>query len=187
MGLRHDAKYALRILRRTPALTWPAIFSLALGIAVNTTMFSVVNAVLLKPLGRSGDGELVRIGRSVKGDQSFRSATLEEFAFLRGHASSVSSLTGEQIEPVILNGPEGARVASGELVTADYFSVLRVPLQLGRDFASADTRAGEANHVAILSDRFWRRQFDADPGVIGRTVSLDGVEFTIIGISTRGF
>ena len=187
MGLSHDVRYAVRILRRTPALTWPAVASLALGIAVNTTMFSVVNAVLLKPLGRSGEGELVRIGRSLKGDRSFRSSMLGEFSYLREHATSLSGLTGHQIEPVTINGPDSVQVASSELVTASYFSVLRVPLQLGRDFGPADDHVSGGARVAILSHRFWRRQFGADPGVIGRTISLDGAEFSIIGVSTPGF
>jgi putative ABC transport system permease protein len=187
VGLSHDARHAVRILRRTPALTWPAVASLALGIAVNTTMFSVVNAVLLKPLGRSGDGELVRIGRSLKGDQSFRSSTLEEFRYLRDQATSLSGLTGHQIEPVSISGPDRVQVASSELVTAGYFSVLRVPLQLGRDFGPADDQGSGGARVVILSHRFWHRHFGADPNIVGRSISLNGGEFSVIGVSGRGF
>ncbi|HEX7779430.1 MAG TPA: ABC transporter permease, partial [Vicinamibacterales bacterium] len=187
MGRLSDLTYALRILRRTPALTWPAVASLALGIAVNTTMFSVVNAVLLKPLGRSGDGELVRIGRSVRGDQSFRSSTYGEFTFLREQATSLSGLLGWQIEPMSIDRPDGAYLASGELVTAGYFSVLGVPLQLGRDFGPNDDRAGGGARVAILSHRFWRRQFGGDLGIVGRPISLNNQEFEIVGVAGPGF
>jgi predicted permease len=187
MPLGQDVRYAVRVLRRTPALTWPAIASLALGIAVNTTMFSVVNAVLLKPLGRSGDGELVRIGRSLRGDRSFRSSTYDEFLYLREHASAISDVTGHQIEPVSVDGPDGARAASSETVTFSYFSVLRVPLEIGRDFDPNDDRLGAGARVVILSHRFWQRQFNADRRVLGRTISLNGSDFSIIGVAARGF
>ena len=187
MPISHDVRYAGRILRRTPALTWPAAASLALGIAVNTTMFSVVNAMLLKPLGRSGDGELVRIGRSLRGDQSFRSSTYGEFAFLRDHATSLSGVVGHQIEPMSVDRPDGAYLASGELVTARYFSVLQVPLELGRDFGANDDRAGGGARVAILSHRFWRRQFGGDPAIVGRAISLNNHEVEIVGVAGPGF
>ena len=187
MAAGQDIKYSIRILRRTPSLTLPAVASLALAIAVNTTMFSVVNAVLLRPLGRSADGELVRIGRSQRGDRTFRSATLEEFEYLRRHASTVASLSGHQIESVTVDGPEGVQVASAEIVTPSYFSVLGVRPRAGRDFGASEEQLGAGAPAVIISDRFWRRQFGRDSAALGRTLSVNRHEFTIVGVAAAGF
>ena len=186
MRLLHDVKYAVRVLVRTPALTWPAVASLALAIAVNTTMFGVLNAVLLRSIGAERDGDLVRIGRSVGNDQTFRSATLVEYAYLRDHASSFSGVMGHQIRPVAIAGPEGEQPTSAEFVTAHYFAVLGSTPRIGRDFGSNEDRA-DPPPVAIISDRFWRRAFNADPAALGRTLTIDNTAFTIVGIAPRGF
>jgi hypothetical protein len=94
MLLGQPWKYAARGLVRTPAFTWPAVASLALAIAVNTTMFGVLNAVLLRPLGVDGDGDLARLRRSGRGDQSSRSAPLAQHEYLPHHASPFSSVMG---------------------------------------------------------------------------------------------
>ncbi len=186
MSLRNDVKYAIRVLFRTPALTWPAVASLALAIAVNTTMFGVLNAVLLRPLGSGGDGDLVRIGRSVKDDQSFRSATLEEYEYLRDHATSFAGVLGHQIRSIAMAGPEGEQPRSAEFVTASYFSVLGVPPSVGRNFGPMEDRP-DTTPVAIISDRFWRREFEANPSVVGRSLTINGQAFTIVGVAPRGF
>jgi predicted permease len=186
MGRLSDLTYAVRILRRTPSFTWPAVASLALAIALNATMFSVVNAVLLRPLGRSGDGDLVRIGRSQRGDRTFRSATLEEFEYLRRHAATIGGLSGHQIESVTVDGPEGSLVASIEVVSASYFSVLGVAPRAGRDFGPAEEQAGGPPAV-IISDRFWRRHFGRDVAAVGRPLSLNRHTFTIVGVAAAGF
>jgi predicted permease len=186
MNISHDLRYAVRILLRTPALTWPAVGSLALAIAVNTTMFGVVNAVLLRPLGLSGDGELVRIGRSQGGDQSFRSATLDEYQFLRDRASSFSAVAGHQIRSVALTGADGTQPISAEFVTSGYFSVLGVTPRIGRSFGPDEERPGRQASVAILSDRYWRR-LGANPAVVGQTLSINDHAFAIVGVAPVGF
>src|SRR5262245_52024497 len=93
-ALRRDLRYAIRGLARSPSFTTAAVGSLALGIAVNTTMFSVVNSLLLNPLG-SGGAALVRIGRSAPGARDFKSVTLEDLTWLREHASSFADIAGQ--------------------------------------------------------------------------------------------
>jgi predicted permease len=186
MSIAHDLRYALRLSRRTPAFTIPAAASLALGIAVNTTMFSVVNAVLLRPFGR-GSGELVRIGRTQGETRGFRSATYEELQYLRRHAASFSDVMGHQIESVVLAAPGGAQIVSAELVTGNYFSVLGVPAAMGRAFTADDDRFPGERAVVVISDRFWRARFGADPGVIDRVVSVNRHPHAVIGVATPGF
>ncbi|HYN10052.1 MAG TPA: ABC transporter permease [Vicinamibacterales bacterium] len=182
-----DLRYAVRVLTRTPSLTWPAVGSLALAIAVNTTMFGVVNAVLLRPLGGPGDGELVRIGRSQRGDQSFRSANFDEYQYLRDRASSFAGVAGHQIRSVVFGGSEGPQPVSAEFVTGGYFSVLGVAPRIGRNFGPAEDRPGVDAPVAIISDRFWRRRFGADPAVVGRSLTINHHDFAIVGIAPGGF
>jgi predicted permease len=178
-----DVRDAIRFLRRTPAFALPAIASLALGIAVNTTMFSVVHAVLFRPLGGSGTGELIRIGRSVGGDGSFRSVSFDELRYLREGASSASDILGHQVESVVVAGREGAAPVSAEAVTANYFTTLGVKPTLGRGFAPDDERAA----VIVISDRFWRRRFAADSSALGTRIALNTHVFSIVGVAPAGF
>jgi predicted permease len=181
VGVGRDLRYALRLLLRTPAFTVPAVASLAIGIGLNAALFSVVSAALLRPLGAAGDGTLVRIGRSQRGDGTFRSASHDELSYLRDRASSFSGVTGQHVQAIVLHEREGSRVISAEMVTDTYFSVLRVPISVGRSFAAGD------DAVVVISERFWNRQFDRNPDVVGRTLSLNLHAFTIVGVASAGF
>jgi len=185
MPIERDFSYAIRVLRRAPAFTLPAVASLALGIALNATMFTVVNALLLRPLG--SDGELVRIGRSQGGDRGFRSASYEELEYLRRHSSSFADVMGHQIESVTLATPDGAAVVSAEIVTVNYFSLLAAPAARGRAFVSEDGRVLGERAVVVISDRFWRRHFGGAADVIDRVVRLNNHPFNVIGVAAPGF
>jgi len=179
-------RLAARFLARTPAFTLPAVASLAIGIAANTTIFSVVDAMLLRPLG-AGNADLVRIGRSLRDDRSFRSIDYEDYRTLREQVKTLSGLMGYQIESVLTGGSDGAAPASAELVTADYFTVLGVEPRRGRGFVAEEESAGTAARVVVVSDRFWRRQLGSDPAALGRGLLLNDVRFTIIGVAPPGF
>lgn len=181
-----NLRFAIRFLARTPAFTIPAVVSLALGIAVNTTIFSVVNAVLLRPLG-AGDGDLVRIGRSVRGDRQFRSISYEDYRFLKAEARGLSGLIGHQIQAVQLGGSDAAESISSELVAGDYFTVLGATPRPGRGFTAEEDSPGANSPVAVVSDRFWRRRLGADPAVLDRGLILNDIRFTIVGVGPPGF
>jgi predicted permease len=185
-GVVRNARYAARVLARTPSFTITAAASLALGIALNTTMFSVVNSLLLRPLGAGGD-DLVRIGRAVGGDRGFRSVSYEEFDFLRGHAMSFTEIAGHQLESLTLDASGGVEAVSAELVAGRYFSVLRVPPRRGRAFSADEDRMPGQAAVVVISDRFWRRRFAAEPAVVGRTIRMNRQRFTIVGVAPPGF
>src|SRR5918992_3015853 len=163
-----DLRYAVRLLACTPAFTLPAIASLALGIAVNTTMFSVVNVLLLRPFARSGSETLVRIGRSMNDDGSFCSVSYDEFEHLRRHASSFSHLVGSEIASLFISGSDGSRFVSAEIVTSNYFRTLEKLPAIGRSF---DEDVIDQRSV-IISERFWRRHFGAEPSIGGRGGSI---------------
>jgi putative ABC transport system permease protein len=178
-----DLRYAVRLLARTPAFALPAIASLALGIAVNTTMFSVVNALLLRPLGDRRPETLVRIGRSMNDDGSFRSVSYDELAFLQRHAASFTDLVGGEIDLVSISGSVAPHFVSAEIVTSNYFRALdRLPA-IGRGF---DEQVTDERSV-VISERLWRRHFGADPAIVGRGVSVNNQPFTIIGVAPPGF
>jgi len=169
--LWQDAKHALRLLRKSPGFTTAAVLTLAVGVGVSTAIFSVVNAVLLRPLPFEAPERLVFITR--EGDVSIpdgvdwraESRTHEEIAlFLRGWAFD---LTGDG-EPERLNG---------SVVEPDYFRVLGTPPLLGRPLQPADNVPG-APQVAVLSHAFWTRRFAADPSVIGRGTLWSGSQST---------
>jgi predicted permease len=181
----NDLRYALRSFSRAPAFTVPAVACLALAIAVNTILFSVVNAVLLRPLGAAGR-DVVRIGRSERGEQLFRSTSYEEFEFLRTHSTAFAELVGEQMEAVPFEQGGVTRMASAEVVAGDYFGMLGVRPGLGQGFVSDFTTPGEAT-VVVTSDRFWRRHLASDPAVLGRSIRLNDVDFTIVGVAPGGF
>lgn len=186
MAIGRDLRYAFRVLSRTPAFTLPAVASLALGISVNTTLFGVVNAVLLRPFGTT-DGELVRIGRTQGGDRGFRSASYDELEYLRRHAASFADVMGHQLESVTLATRDGASVRSAEVVTGNYFSMLGVPATLGRGFGPDDDRVPGEGAVVVISHRFWRSRFSALPDVVGQIVRLNNQAFTIIGVAAPEF
>ena len=179
--IRGNLRYAIRLLVRTPAFTLPAIASLALGIAVNTTMFSVVNALLLRPLHGSGPETLVRIGRSMSEDGSFRSVSYDELEFLQRHASSFSDLVGNQIASVSISGPDGPQFVSAEIVTSNYFRALGVRPAIGRSFDGINENA------VVISERFWRRGFGAESAIVGRAISINNQPFTIVGVAPSDF
>jgi predicted permease len=178
--LWQDAKHALRLLRKSPAFTAAAVLTLAVGVGVSTAIFSVVNAVLLRPLPFDAPDRLVFITR--EGDVSIpdgvdwraESRTHQEIAlFLRGWAFD---LTGDG-EPERLNG---------SVVEPDYFRVLGTPPLLGRPLQPADNVPG-APQVAVLSHAFWTRRFAADPSVVGRGIVLSDVPTTIVGVMPASF
>jgi predicted permease len=182
-----EVKYAIRFLIRTPAFTIPALASLALGIAVTTMMFSLVSATLLRPLGAPDASELVRIGRSVGGDNGFRSLSFDELRFLREHATSLTSVLGEEMQTLAVGGPDGAQMVAAEVVTGNYFDGLRVAPPLGRGFSVHEERVSGEALVAVISNGYWRRRFGADSAIVGHAITVNNVRLTIVGVAPEGF
>jgi putative ABC transport system permease protein len=173
-----DIRFALRMLRKAPGFTAIAVLTLALGIGANTAIFSLVNAVLLRPLPFRDPAHLVGLqnGSYPKGGFAAmreRIHALDVAAYSDGHQFN---LTG-QGDPIRLNGT---------LVSAELFSVLGVQPQMGRLFSPGQDQAGQDSFV-ILSDHLWRNRFAADPSVIGRVIALDGVPRQVVGVMPADF
>jgi len=179
-----DARYAVRLLRKSPGFTATALLMLAAGLGVNTTIFSVVNAVLLRPLPYRDPSRLVMIGeRGSNGAGNVGYTTFLDWRD-RSHGFEDVGLIRSWSATIVPDG-EPERVA-GMRVSSNFFRLLGVRPALGRDFTPEDdTVAGW--HVVVLSDSLWRRRFAADPAAIGRPISLNGLAFTIIAVLPPSF
>lgn len=183
--LARDVHYGLRWLRRSPAFTAVALLTLGLAIAANTAMFSVVNAVLLRPLPYRSPQQLVTLwsGSPSTNDQrrpAYR--TVEEW---RQHSTSFAAMAVLDPVSVTLTDTNGAEKISAARVSPDFFPLVGVPLLFGRTFSEEE--AAERRHLAVLGYRFWKTRFGGSPAVIGASIVLDGVPSEIIGILPGGF
>ena len=188
-----DIRYGLRQLAKHPAFTFIAIITLALGIGANTAIFSVVNAVLLKPLPFSEPEQLIAFGMTDarrKGTQTeLSSLSYPDFFDFRDQNRTLTSSAVYHDRSFALTSEEGATSLLGVKSSAEFFQVLGVKPILGRDFERADEQAGggPGGFKVIISQDYWRKQFGADPNVLGRTITLDRRQHTVIGVMPPGF
>ena len=182
-----DSRFALRMLQRSPGFAAVAVLTLALGIGANTAIFSVVDAVLLRPLPYPEPDRLVRIWESsIKYDSPRNVVNPFNFLDWHDHAQSFGSMAA--ISGLMTNlSFQGQPVAvQGMQVSTEFFSILRIPPLLGRTFSAPDRVAGQ-DHVVILSYELWQRQYGANPKIIGAKVDVDAAPYTVIGVMPRGF
>ena len=183
-----DLRYAARMLVRAPGFTLMAVLTLAIGIGANTTIFSVVNALLLRPLPYPGADRLVMVWQDMRarGGPATEWATPGNYVDWKARTDVFTSLTVVRGWNASLPGDDGAEALVGEQVTHDYFDVLQVPPAEGRGFR-AEEDVPNAPRVAIISHALWARRFGSDPRAIGRTVTISGEPHEIIGVMPKGF
>jgi len=177
-----DIRYGARTLRANTGFTLVTVATLALGIGTLTSVFTVYDAVALKPLPVGDPDQVVRLERwfesHARGDVQYV-FSYPEYVYLSSHAQSFSALAAASwLAPAITN--EGERLL-GQFVSANYFAALEVPAEIGRTFLSDDAP------VIVLSHAFWQRRFQGDPQVLGRVMRLNGVPCTIVGVAPRRF
>jgi putative ABC transport system permease protein len=186
--LWQDIRYGLRMLVKSPSLSIVATIALALGIGANTAIFSVVNAVLLRPLPFPNSDALMSVweknmarglGRNAYSYPNFFDLRDQNHVFehIAAYHDSDFTLTG-QGQPVMLHGT---------VASADLFSVLGVKPMLGRTPTAAEDKLTESGRVVVLSERLFASRFNSDPNVINKTITLNGHSFTIIGVMPKGF
>jgi predicted permease len=182
--IANDVRYAARMLRKSPGFTAVAVLTLALGIGANSAIFSLLNAVVLRLLPIRDPQQLVQLTYTGIGDWNsyFGYPQLERFRSEARTLSGVFAGTGLGRMNVLFHGT--ANLAQGDAYTDNLFNVLGVTPEYGRLFADGDDV--EAS-VVVLSDRYWRLQFGADPSVVGQTVTINQIPFTIVGIAATGF
>jgi predicted permease len=178
--LIQDVRYALRLLRKSPAFTVVAILTLALGIGANTAIFSVVNAVLLRPLGYPESNRLVFLSEWSQ-HVPYMSISMANFRDWQAMSTVLESIAPYRTEDVVLTGTNEAERLRERQITADYFPTTRLKPVIGRPMTAEEDKVG-GERVVLLGDGFWARKFGRDPGVLGRKLILDGQPYTVIGV-----
>lgn len=183
----NDLRFALRQMARNPGFTLVVVVSLALGIGVNTLVFSLVNAVLLQPVPIQEPERIVNVFTSREGLPYGRSS-YADFEDLRDRAGVFSGVLARCYWPIsVAQGTTKPEVVLGELVSGNYFDVLGVNPELGRSFSDTEAKVEGADPLVVVSHRFWKRRWQADPEVLGKTVLLNTRTFTVIGVAPEGF
>ena len=190
----HDLRYALRTLWKSPGFALVAIISLALGIGANSAMFSLADALLLRPMPVPRASEIVSVqsqlrGEAIAGIAQYSGLSYPDFKDLRERNKSYTGLTASQYWQFGFTTEKGTlpRMKFGELVTGDFFSALEVPLVLGRAFRADEDQAPGRDAVVVLGHDSWATDFASDPNVVGRTIFLNNIPFTVIGVAPEQF
>jgi putative ABC transport system permease protein len=187
-GWMQDVRFAVRLLRKSPGFTTIGIVSLAIGIGANTTIFSIANALLLRPLpGLAAPERLLDIGRTRRGS-GFDTASYANYRDIRERSQTLEGVFAARIEPMpmSLGGSDGAERIYGTLVSANYFEVLGTLAHAGRLLRNDDDVEGNAP-VAVISFDLWQRRFAADQRIVGSAATINGHPFTIVGVAQPGF
>lgn len=181
-----DLRYAFRQLRKSPAFTMAAVLTLALGIGVNTAVFSVVNAVILRPLPYPESDRLVSVqSMDVRAAPHPSVLSYPNFFDFRKYNRVFEHIVSYHDTEFALSGMGMPMHVSGEIVSADLFEMLRIRPILGRGFLPQEEQRGQ--RVVVLSHALWVGKFGSDPNIIGRSIRLDGQPFTVIGVMPDGF
>lgn len=182
--IAQDFRYAIRRLRKSPSFAAVAALTLAVGIGANTAMFSVMHAVLLKPLSMQEPSRVVAVQeqwRDMRGGLS-----VGNFADLRQQSSSFDSLSASGDAGFNLSKDGVPERVEGEIVAASYFSTFGVPPIAGRVFTDDEDQPGHSQ-VVVISERLWRRHFHSDPAILGQAVQLNGQPYAIVGVMPNSF
>ncbi|HEU4477007.1 MAG TPA: ABC transporter permease [Pyrinomonadaceae bacterium] len=184
--LLKDLRYGLRMLAKTPAFTVVAVLSLALGIGANTTVFSLMDAVMLRSLPVQQPEQIVEVATLVPNNPPHYDFSYPLYAGLRDNNQSLSGLIAYSTTNLGLTAGDRTERIRGELVSANYFSVLGVQPTIGSAFAPSDETPG-APRAALISDALWTRFFNRDPNVLNKTISLNGRSFSVVGVAPKKF
>jgi predicted permease len=183
-----DVRYAVRVLRKSPAFTVVALLTLMLGIGANIVVFGVLNAVLLQPLDVSDPQSLYQIRHRQWMIGRLLTTSYPAFEDFRRRNTTFSGMTGIYgYSHAALSWRNALRNVHGDAVTGNYFDLLGVQPEVGRFFHAADEHGPDSAPYVVLSDALWRNMFDADRGVVGTTVELDKHPFTVVGVAPARF
>ena len=183
----NDVRFAIRVLGKSPAFSLTVIAVLALGIGLNTAVFTLLKSLALSPL--AGVEGSARLGVVLNETRAGRRGGLSypDYQYLRDHDRAFTGLTGSALASVNVGLGSRAERTVGELVTGNYFQQLGVRAQIGRTLLPSDDMAPGQHPVVVLSDALWHRTFAADPGIVGRTVHLNTVPMTVVGVADPAF
>ena len=184
--LLNDLRYGVRMLAKNPGFTTVAVGCLAVGMGASTAMFSLVNAVLLRPLPVEQPDRLVRLWQTRDGILRGQIA-YSSYEFYRDNNDSFTGLTTQSPAIVNVSGGDRSTRVYGAVVTGNYFSLLGVRPALGRGFLPEEDQTPGTHPVAVISHGLWQRHFGASPEIVGESLILNGHPFTVVGVAPAGF
>jgi predicted permease len=186
-GLTQDLRYGLRLLTRSTGLTVVSVLTLALGIGVNTAVFSVVNSMLLRPLPVPDADNIAVVGQQLQDSTFASSFSFRDFLDYRNQAAGFSGLSGYELTLAGLSVGGKVERAVVTYVTGDYFNLLGVKPGLGRLILPTEGQSPGADPVIVLGYSYWKRRFNSDPDVIGKTILVNGHAVTVVGVAPKKF
>jgi predicted permease len=188
--LWQDTRYALRVFGKNRGFTLVAILTVAIGVGLNTIVFTLVDAVAFKKLPVADAGNIARVERSfqsgARGDVQY-AFSFQEYEYFRTHSQRVASLIAASWPVPVAAALDGYQTLHGQVVSGDYFAALGMSPAIGRSFLAEEDQVRGRDPVIVLSDTCWRRHFHANPDAVGHTVTLNGTAFTIIGVAPATF
>jgi len=184
--LLKDIRYALRWMTRSPGFSSVAILSLGLGVGVNTAMFSLVDSLLFRPLPVTEPSSLVDVFTTGGDGDEFATSSYADFLDLKAQNTVFTEMMGYSPMMAPLSLGDRSRIALGQVVTSNHFTMLGVPPFLGRLLVAADDEPSAAR-VVVISHRMWQREFGADPAIAGKSLTLRGQPYTIAGVAPAWF
>jgi putative ABC transport system permease protein len=184
-SLWQDIRYGLRMLAKNPGFTAIAMLTLALGIGANTAIFSVVNSVLLRPLPFAQSGRIVTIGESLPGFSNTMPMNTPDYRAFSERQRTFETLAIYGNKHFDLSGEGRPERVEGARISSSLFPLLGVQPTVGRAFTKDEEQAG--HNIVILSSGLWKRRFGGDPSILGQTVALDRVPYTVVGVMPAGF
>ena len=186
--LIQDIRYGLRVLVKRPGFTVAAVVTLALGIGLNTAIFSLYNGVLLRPLSARDPERLVNLYSTVRGEPGTGIFSYPAYAFYRDRNTSLSSVAAYAGGRMLLSaGGSASESLHAQMVSANFFDMLGASPALGRSFSPEEDKTPGASPVVMLNYNFWQRRFGGNAGLVGRTITLNNMAYTVIGIAPRDF
>ena len=188
-NLQQDLRFGIRQMAKAPGFAVATVLTIALGIGATTSIFSLVNAVLLRPLPFPDPDRLVAAGsvdeRRPEPTNSVSAMSYPDFFDWRAQSHSFSGLAAYRDKTFTLTGASEPRHLDGEVVTADFFKILGMQQMPGRGIVADDEKVG--THVVVLSHELWRTAFSSDPAIVGRGITIDDKSYTVIGVMPSGF
>jgi predicted permease len=184
--IAQDIRHGVRLLRRTPGFTLAAVLILALGIGVNTAVFSLVDSLMLQPRPGRIDQLFALFAKDRTVAKGYRDFSYPAYLDLRGRVDIFDSVMAHTFSTVGITEGDVTRQTFAAIVSSNYFSTLGVPVAVGRAFTPEEERPGANARVAIASYAVWRRA-GFDPSFVGQTVRVNGSDYTVVGVTARGF
>jgi predicted permease len=186
-SLWRDVRYAGRTLRKSPAFSAVVVLTLALGIGANTAIFSVINAIMLRPLPVERPEDLISLTTLYpdNAEPVFSYAAYRSFAAEAAHVADAIAASSVRRDAITIDGPP--EPIDHKWVSGNYFTTLGVPAAVGRTLLPSDDRLPPGDRVGVISDAYWTRRFGRDRSVIGRSFRFKATAFTIVGVAPRGF